>query len=163
MHSPIRRGPGSSASAEPEVTQRVFLDIEVGGRPAGRIVVGLYGNEVPKTVDNFVALATGETGFGGYKGSAFHRVVPNFVLQGGDFDRGNGTGEAMRYVIAAGSLDDTRFFITTADTPWLNGKHVVFGKVLEGMDLVNKLQFVQVDRRSRPVQPVVIADCGVLA
>ncbi|KAK9805591.1 hypothetical protein WJX72_006644 [[Myrmecia] bisecta] len=173
---------GSAQAAEPEVTQKVFLDLSVGGKPAVRIVVGLFGNDVPKTAANFAALATGEKGFG-YKGSQFHRVVKGFVLQGGDFERGNGTGGrsiygrsfpdenfniahfpgALSMANAGPNTNGSQFFITEVDTPWLNAKHVVFGKVLEGMQLVNDLQYVPVDFFSKPKTPIKIANCGILA
>lgn len=174
--------PGAKADEQPAVTQKVFFDITVGGEPKGRIVLGLFGNEVPKTVANFVALSTGEPGYG-YKNCTFHRIVKNFVLQGGDFERGNGTGGrsiygrnfpdenfkvkhfpgALSMANAGPNTNGSQFFITEADTPWLDGRHVVFGKVVEGMGLVLALQDVPVDRSSRPISRVVISDCGVVA
>merc|ERR1712164_193629 len=97
-------------------TVKVFFDIEIGGKPAGKIVIGLFGKDVPKTSENFRVLSTGEKGFG-YQGSTFHRVIQNFMIQGGDFTNGS------------------QFFITTVATPWLDGRHVVFGKIIEGMDV----------------------------
>ncbi|BDA50141.1 Peptidyl-prolyl cis-trans isomerase B [Coccomyxa sp. Obi] len=172
----------SRAHADPEITQKVFFDLTVADKPAGRVVVGLYGNAVPKTVANFVALATGEKGFG-YKNTEFHRVVKDFVLQGGDFERGNGTGGysiygrkfadenfdiphkpgALSMANAGPNTNGSQFFITTVDTPWLNGRHVVFGEVVEGFDLVQKLQYLPIDFFSKPKDHLKIADCGVLA
>jgi peptidyl-prolyl cis-trans isomerase B (cyclophilin B) len=168
-------------AADPEITSKVYMDIDVGGERQGRLVVGLFGADVPKTAENFRALSVGFNGLG-YKGCTFHRIIKDFVLQGGDFERGNGTGGRSIYgrkfpdenfniptftgclamANAGRNTNGSQFFITVAETPWLNNKHVVFGKVLEGMDLVDKLQNLPVASGGRPLKPVVIADCGEL-
>ena len=167
---------------------KVALDVSIGGEPAGTLTLELFADVVPKTAENFRALCTGEKGTGksgkplSYKGSPFHRIIPGFMIQGGDFTRGNGTGGESIYgekfadenfelkhtgpgilsmANAGPNTNGSQFFITVAETPWLDGKHVVFGKVVDGMDVLKKME-EQGTRSGQTKADVVLSDCKQL-
>ncbi|KAL8876649.1 MAG: hypothetical protein Q9192_008826 [Flavoplaca navasiana] len=164
----------------------VFFDLTLGGEPLGRIKMELFANIVPKTAENFRQFCTGECKDPrghpqGYKGSKFHRVIKDFMIQGGDFLNGDGTGSTSIYgtksfadenfilkhdapgilsmANSGPSTNGSQFFIITVPTPFLNNKHVVFGKVSEGMDVVRKIENTRL-RGERPVSDVVVGMCG---
>ncbi|CAH3134223.1 unnamed protein product [Porites lobata] len=169
---------------------RCFFDVQINGSPAGRIIFELFADICPKTSDNFRALCTGEKGLSRtsgkalhYKGSGFHRVIKDFMIQGGDFTNGNGTGGESIY---GGTFNDegfhlkhetamllsmanrgpntngSQFFITTQPAPHLDGIHVIFGQVLQGQEIVSEIEIQRVDDKSRPLVDVKIINCGEL-
>merc|ERR1712124_204037 len=167
----------------------VFFDVTIGGQAAGRITMELYADVVPKTAENFRALCTGEKGMGRsgkplhFKGSSFHRVITQFMCQGGDFTKGNGTGGESIYgdkfadenftlkhtgpgilsmANAGPNTNGSQFFLCTVETKWLDGKHVVFGSVTNGMEVVKAVEAVG-SQSGKTSKPVVIADCGQIA
>ncbi|KAG6808292.1 Peptidyl-prolyl cis-trans isomerase H [Tricholoma furcatifolium] len=146
----------------------VFMDINIGETPAGRLKMELFSDIVPKTAENFRQLCTGEYRVNarpqGYKNATFHRV-PNFMCQGGDFLKGDGTGSFSIYgdKFAANSGPNTngcQFFITTAKCDFLDGKHVVFGRVIDGMLTLRKIENVATGPNNRPKLVVKITECG---
>ncbi|CAH9124718.1 unnamed protein product [Cuscuta epithymum] len=170
-----------------EITHRVFVDVDIDKQRIGKIVIGLYGKVVPKTVENFRALCTGEMGKTAngitlhYKGTPFHRIIPGFMIQGGDIAYGDGRGNESIY---GGSFPDEnlkirhshpgvvsmvnfgrdsngcQFFITTVKASWLDGEHVVFGKVMEGMDTVYAVEGGAGTYSGKPRKKVTISDSG---
>jgi len=169
------------------ITSKVYFDVSIGGGPPKRVVMGLYGNTVPKTTENFRALCTGEKGVGSvfnkplhYKGSTFHRIIPQFMIQGGDFTHGTGVGGESIYggkfndenfkvkhhvpfllsmANAGPNTNGSQFFITTVKTAWLDGRHTVFGRVIEGTDVVQEIEG-QGSQSGKPKQTVTIVDSG---
>ncbi|GIX63452.1 peptidylprolyl isomerase [Babesia caballi] len=172
--------------SEPTFTHRVTLDIAKDGELLGQLILGLYANEAPKTVKNFMSLCEGHEINGrtySYKGSVFHRIIPNFMVQGGDIVRGNGTGSISIYgdkfedegfVLSHGgpgalsmansgpNSNGSQFFITTVKTPWLDGRHVVFGRLMDGWTVLQEME-LQGSASGATRSKVTIQNCAVKA
>lgn len=171
-------------------TDDCFFDLTMGGAPLGRVTFKLYDDVTPKTCRNFRALCTGDSGKRSgqgknlhFKGSSFHRVIKDFMLQGGDFTAGNGTGGWSIYgetfadenfakthtkpgllsmANAGPDTNGSQFFVTTITCPWLDGKHCVFGEVTDGMDIVRQIEKTATDSGDKPYQQVMIKNCGTI-
>ena len=164
----------------PKVTDIVWFDIKMGSGEPQRVEIGVFGATVPKTAKNFIELAKKPEGEG-YKGSKFHRVIKDFMIQGGDFTKGDGTGGRsifgekfadenfklkhygagwLSMANAGKDTNGSQFFITTKQTSWLDGRHVVFGKVIKGMKTIREAESAETDSRDKPVDNIVIVDSG---
>lgn len=177
----VNGGMAGASPAKRKANPRIFLQIRIGSENIGKLVVELFADVVPKTAENFRCLCTGEKGFG-YKDSPFHRIIPQFMCQGGDFTRQNGTGGKSIYgsrfedenfkmkhtgpgvlsmANSGPNTNGSQFFVCTAKTEWLDNKHVVFGHVIDGLDVMRKMEKVGT-QSGKTSRPVVIADCGEL-
>eukprot|EP01114_Cavostelium_apophysatum_P002202 TRINITY_DN1191_c0_g1_i1.p1 TRINITY_DN1191_c0_g1~~TRINITY_DN1191_c0_g1_i1.p1 ORF type:complete len:201 (+),score=31.79 TRINITY_DN1191_c0_g1_i1:120-722(+) len=179
---------GFATAADATKKSRVFFDIQIGNQKAGRLVFELRPDVVPKTAENFRALCTGEKGKGTsgmalhYKGCVFHRIIPGFMCQGGDITSGDGRGGESIYgrrfndenftlkhttpgllsmANAGKNTNGSQFFITVAPTPWLDGKHTVFGSLVEGQDILKKMEATG-SQSGMTSEKVMIIDCGQL-
>lgn len=170
---------------KPEITHSAFFDISIDGRPVGRIIFGLYGNVVPKTVENFLSLCKGTVINNeklSYKNSIFHRIIPKFMAQGGDIKNFDGTGSVSIYgthfpdenfevkhekrgllsmANAGKDTNGSQFFILFTRTPWLDGRHVVFGEIIAGLDILVAIEAVG-SASGTPTQRVLVTDSGAL-
>jgi len=166
---------------KPKANPQVYFDIRIGNKEVGRITMMIRSDVVPKTAENFRCLCTHEKGFG-YKGSTFHRIIPQFMCQGGDFTHGTGTGGKSIYgnkfedenftlkhtstgilsmANSGPNTNGSQFFLTTEKTSWLDNKHVVFGHVVSGMEVVKKMEMCG-SKTGKPTEKIIISNCGEL-
>lgn len=164
-----------------KVTNKVYFEIMIDDYPIGRMIIGLFGEAAPKTVKNFLTIATNGINGRTYSGTKFHRVIKKFMIQGGDVDKGDGSGSISIYgkyfddednginhagpgfvsmANAGKNTNGCQFFITTIATPWLDGQHTVFGKVIEGHEVLFKIEQTKTDTDDVPVSPVVVLESG---
>lgn len=175
IKKPIRK---TKRKTDKQKNKFVFFDIGINNKKIGKIVIELFDKIVPYTCKNFKELCISKK----YKGSPFHRIIKDFMIQGGDFTRGNGTGGMSIYgekfddenfdiphdrpyllsmANSGPNTNGSQFFITTSETPHLDGKHVVFGEIIKGFELIDKLNTIQTDENDRPVYNVIIMNCGI--
>ena len=165
---------------------RAFFDIAIANKPVGRLTFEVFKNDVPKTSDNFLAFCKGykmnESANISYKDTIFHRIIPDFMCQGGDIMNGNGTGSVSIYgrkfedenfkikhdkpgllsmANSGPNTNGSQFFLTTVETPWLDGHHVVFGELKEGLDVLKTMEN-EGSGSGTTKNKVSIHDCGVL-
>ncbi|TPX30776.1 hypothetical protein SmJEL517_g05747 [Synchytrium microbalum] len=180
-------GSKGALSNLPAANPVVFFDISIGGQPAGRLKMELFADVVPKTAENFRQFCTGEHKVAGkpqgYKNAQFHRIIKDFMVQGGDFLKGDGTGAMSIYgekfedenftlkhsgpgllsmANSGANTNGSQFFITCAKTDFLDGKHVVFGRLVDGLLTLRKMENVPTGVNNRPKLAVTIAECGEL-
>jgi len=184
---PDEKEPVISEEDKWTVTKTIYFDISINLESSGRVEIACFGDAAPNTVNNFAALAKGkyrgDPKFG-YQGTKIHRVIPDFMVQGGDITSEDGTGGKSIYgpfyndepfihshngtgYVAMANLgrpdtNNSQFFIITQRTRWLDGKHIVFGKVTEGMDLIKKINYLDHDEDNHPKRLVMIEDCGLV-
>lgn len=171
----------SGQAAKYKVTSQVYMKFRHGKEPLGRVVIGLFGEEAPRTVENFRQLCINGVNGMSYSGSYIHRIIERFLIQGGDVVTGDGQGAISIYgdhfedentainhtgpgfLGMANRGPDTngcQFYVTCMATPWLNGKHTIFGKVVEEQGIIHAIEKVKTDSDDRPLKPVVITECG---
>jgi len=172
---------GAELIKKPKKNPQVYFDVKIGNTNVGRIIMLLNADIVPKTAENFRALCTGEKGMG-FKNSIFHRVIPGFMLQGGDFTNHNGTGGKSIYgrkfddenfhlkhtgpgllsmANSGPNTNGSQFFVTVEKTEWLDNKHVVFGKVISGLNVVKKIEKFG-SKSGKPSEKITITESGEL-
>lgn len=171
----------SCDAATYRVTSQVYMKFRHGTQPLGKVVFGLFGEDAPKTVENFRQLCIDGVDGMSYTGTYIHRIIERFLIQGGDVVSGDGNGAISIYgpffedentsinhtgpgfLGMANRGPDTngcQFYVTAMATPWLDGKHTIFGKVVEEQGIIHAIEKVKTDSDDSPLKPVVITECG---